>query len=391
MLYCLEGVDHPGFSVLNLVLPPKAEIRAEPRGDLLGGVTVLRGRGLADGEKVVDFTAIPYYAWQNRGIHDMTAWLIEDPKLLAGRNLDDPLRRPSSASTAHRRSRFAAIDPVYDTTQVAPPPDRREGPPWLYGDGELETWRLHVMRQRSRAVCRHVGYPGEFHEPSAVAVFRRTLPAGEKVEREIRLTAVGAVQVSLNGTTLLKAASQAQPHAVKLPHFAPGARGDLRIEVATTNGEPPAILIADGPASTARAGWEWSADGRNWGPVRAFPQTASGVPPHRAELPVVEVKPVAVDKAGYFDFGRTILARVSFRCAGSPVLVVGESLAEVGETRPAAHEQRTDLQATADGRWTSRHLLAFRYLNITGSKPTDVRAESVAYPVQYRGRVRLFR
>ena len=125
-------------------------------------------------------------------------------------------------SDAHRRSQFAVIDPVYSATQVAPPPDRKAGAPWLYGDGELETWRLHLMRQRSRAVCRHVGYPGEFHEPSAHAFFRRTLPAGQNGPQELRLTAVGAVTVSLNGTTLLKAAAQAQPHTVKLTPV-PGA------------------------------------------------------------------------------------------------------------------------------------------------------------------------
>jgi len=288
-------------------------------------------------------------------------------------------------SEAHRRSRFAQLDPVYDAKQVVPPRDLQDGAPWLYGDSELETWRLHVMRLRSRAVCRHVGYPGEFHEPSATAIFRRILPAGEKWPQELHLTAVGAVLVSVNGMPVLKAAGQSQPHTMKLAPPSGGDEMQLRIELANTNGEPPGILIPDGPASTAKAGWEWSVDGKAWGPVHSFPQTASGIPPHRSELPVVELKPVAVDKAGWIDFGRTILARVSFRCEGSPLLTVGESVAEVSEMRPAAHEQRTDLQHAADGRWISQHLLAFRYLKITGGTPADVKAEAVFYPVQYRG------
>jgi DUF1680 family protein len=35
-------------------------------GDLLGGVVAIRGR---------DFTAIPYYAWANRGTGPMRVWL----------------------------------------------------------------------------------------------------------------------------------------------------------------------------------------------------------------------------------------------------------------------------------------------------------------------------
>lgn len=84
IVYCLEGVDH-GFSVLDLVVPREAEIRSEHRADLLGGVTVIEGRGLADGKRPVTFTAVPYYAWQNRGVDEMAVWLIEDPeRALAG-------------------------------------------------------------------------------------------------------------------------------------------------------------------------------------------------------------------------------------------------------------------------------------------------------------------
>jgi len=77
VVYCLEGVDHD-FSVLNFVLPTDAEVRADYRKDLLGGVTVLQGRGLADGKRPVAFTAVPYYAWQNRGVDEMTVWLNEE-------------------------------------------------------------------------------------------------------------------------------------------------------------------------------------------------------------------------------------------------------------------------------------------------------------------------
>ncbi|MEI8376429.1 MAG: beta-L-arabinofuranosidase domain-containing protein [Planctomycetota bacterium] len=100
MLYCLEGVDNPGFSVLNMVLPAGADFGLQRRADLLGNVIVLHGTGLADGKNAVEFTAIPYYAWQNRGIHEMTAWLVENPRILAERDAEGPMRVPNPANLA---------------------------------------------------------------------------------------------------------------------------------------------------------------------------------------------------------------------------------------------------------------------------------------------------
>ncbi|MBN1395826.1 MAG: glycoside hydrolase family 127 protein, partial [Pirellulales bacterium] len=77
VVYCLEGVDHKDFSVLEMELPKDAAIEAVHRKDLLGGVTVLRGKGLDADKREVDWTAVPYHAWQNRGIDEMTVWLIE--------------------------------------------------------------------------------------------------------------------------------------------------------------------------------------------------------------------------------------------------------------------------------------------------------------------------
>ena len=79
VVYCVEAADNPGLSVSHLVLPAEAALSAEHRADLLGGVTVIRGKGLAGGKTPADFTAVPYYAWQNRGVGQMAVWLIENP------------------------------------------------------------------------------------------------------------------------------------------------------------------------------------------------------------------------------------------------------------------------------------------------------------------------
>lgn len=88
IVYCVEGLDHEG-EALNLALSDDAELRAEHRTDLLGGVTVLRGQALAvspgsDGSasaKPQELTAIPYCVWANRGVGQMQVWLPREPKL----------------------------------------------------------------------------------------------------------------------------------------------------------------------------------------------------------------------------------------------------------------------------------------------------------------------
>ena len=75
IVYCLEAVDHPGVDLLKVSLPRKAELAAEHRPSLLGGVTVLRAKGRDSRQRGVDLTAVPYYAWCNRGPGQMVVWL----------------------------------------------------------------------------------------------------------------------------------------------------------------------------------------------------------------------------------------------------------------------------------------------------------------------------
>jgi len=77
IIYCLEAIDHPDVDISRLVLPPKADLHAEHRADLLGGVTVLQGKALAEGKRQVALTAVPYYAWANREKGAMTVWFDE--------------------------------------------------------------------------------------------------------------------------------------------------------------------------------------------------------------------------------------------------------------------------------------------------------------------------
>ncbi len=94
LVYCLEGVDNAGVSLLDVRVDTTAPLVAEHRSDLLGGVTIIRAHGdvperaaepqplyrpLDDGRKgrgkPLQLLAIPYYAWCNRGPTEMTVWI----------------------------------------------------------------------------------------------------------------------------------------------------------------------------------------------------------------------------------------------------------------------------------------------------------------------------
>jgi DUF1680 family protein len=73
LVYCAEGIDNDG-SALDIVVPDGARLTAERRPDLLGGVTVLHGDVTNRQGRARRLTAIPYYAWSNRGPGQMEVW-----------------------------------------------------------------------------------------------------------------------------------------------------------------------------------------------------------------------------------------------------------------------------------------------------------------------------
>jgi len=83
IMYAAEWVDNPNGKVRNLMLPDTAIFTTEYRPDLLRGVTIVKSKAVAlafDKEGKVlkteqPFTAIPYYAWANRGRGEMIVWL----------------------------------------------------------------------------------------------------------------------------------------------------------------------------------------------------------------------------------------------------------------------------------------------------------------------------
>ena len=86
IVYAAEWPDNPKGQVRNLMLPDSERLTAEFKPGLLKGVTVVKGNAVAfayDAQGKVEkteqeFTAIPYYAWANRGRGPMMVWFPAD-------------------------------------------------------------------------------------------------------------------------------------------------------------------------------------------------------------------------------------------------------------------------------------------------------------------------
>jgi len=94
LIYCMEAADHQGVDVFDILLSPDTAFSPHFKPDLLGGVGVLRGKGLLrdksewerklyhiyqKGQKTKSkpfpITAIPYFAWANREPGKMLVWI----------------------------------------------------------------------------------------------------------------------------------------------------------------------------------------------------------------------------------------------------------------------------------------------------------------------------
>lgn len=88
LIYCAEWTDNNG-KASNIIIPDATVFSATYRPDLLNGVTVLNSqvpvitideKGSNVSTVTRNFTAIPYYAWANRGKGEMMVWFPQQVK-----------------------------------------------------------------------------------------------------------------------------------------------------------------------------------------------------------------------------------------------------------------------------------------------------------------------
>jgi alpha-L-rhamnosidase len=291
--------------------------------------------------------------------------------------------KTGAQTKAHEKSAFAVIDPTYNTVRPVPEPDVKTGAPWLYGDTELESWRLQLMRASSKKAARNGYFPGVFHQPVKRVTFRCPIPLSFSSQEKLVLRAIGDVVISSGGNKIYEGKNSEIGHIINLnKSFVKGKQVYIDL---STSAEPPALLIEEGPLATSNGKWQWNDNlSSGWIPACEYPQTKSGIAPHKAEIQEITLQPL-VTEGKLFDFGRELMARVSFYCKGKPSVIVGESVTEASDTVVSNHEQTLSLTREANGRWISDFPLAFRYLQIIGEDPSEVQAHAQFYPVQYRG------
>lgn len=78
IVYCMEACDQPDGEVFNKVLADATPLYPSFEQDLLGGVVTVRGKITKKQDNTINemnFKAIPYYAWNNRGKQAMAVWI----------------------------------------------------------------------------------------------------------------------------------------------------------------------------------------------------------------------------------------------------------------------------------------------------------------------------
>jgi DUF1680 family protein len=146
LVYCLEGIDHANL-VTNLVIPDDATFTAEHCDDLLSGITLLKGTGLAryknaKGENISlsrAITAVPYFAWGNRGVGEMAIWIARTEAVAnEGPHATLAARSNTSASTIFSYPPWHATPFYALNDQIDPAKDDKRKFSWADHKGTKE-------------------------------------------------------------------------------------------------------------------------------------------------------------------------------------------------------------------------------------------------------------
>ncbi len=74
LVYCIEQIDNDPADIFDMSIPERCEL-AEERTHILSGTVIVKGRAANKQGRAVDFKAIPYHLWANRGPTAMRVWI----------------------------------------------------------------------------------------------------------------------------------------------------------------------------------------------------------------------------------------------------------------------------------------------------------------------------
>ena len=352
-----------------------------------------------------------------------------------------------SLSKAHSQSEKIIIDPAYCSTEPVPceTVTSCDGY-WVYGDGELESYRLSVLRKAVGKAGLNVWYPGKYYSSTSNGTFRilvSELPLFKEGKRHyLRFKSNDASKVNVYLSTdddtakeenvLYRADTGGDVHFVETGDFE-GTYTYLNVSVdACIRNEndndlvPPALFIYNNSESSnldSEANkWEWSSadkSGERWSKCLVIMSSQDNAPHTAQEPSILMEQPKSLKVSGdsnLFDLNIEIYGRVVIKyhfkdgngvptesdVAAAPKLFVGESVEEAMDNDLSHQEQSTELtkitetisredgSSTSEGAETyvSEHLLAFRYLRIDvphGASLLSVACEASFRPAQYKG------
>ncbi len=284
-------------------------------------------------------------------------------------------------SKAHKLSKYAIIDPTYNSKTETPKSTVNEtSSSWIYGATELECWRLKVLQQRKDSAKLRVGYPGVFHLPYPEGSFRLLLEKPVTL-KSIRFRAVGEGKIIINNKPAGSFAASNDFHTISVDEITEITRIQFDLK---TEGEPIALLIDSKELSTSLKNWEWKSKDGDWEPAYHFPQNNQNVPPHKSEDPVMLLQPETVTN-NLYDFGRELLGYITVQSQEKPLIRAGESEKEALDVDNTIDEQSFEMEELSNGTWQTKSPLAFRYLYVEDKLKEDIHCKAVFHPVAYKG------
>ncbi len=79
LVYCLEQIDNDPADIFDISIPESCAL-AEEATHILNGTVIVKGRATDSRGRNVEFKAIPYHLWANRGATAMRVWLPRTDK-----------------------------------------------------------------------------------------------------------------------------------------------------------------------------------------------------------------------------------------------------------------------------------------------------------------------
>jgi DUF1680 family protein len=129
LVYCLEGPDNKDNRVQNITVSKTAPVEETFQASLLNGVNVIKTNGLStkkqlNSEELIkteqEVTAIPYYAWANRGASDMMVWVPYEA------SASKPQPAPTIASTSKVSSSLPNVKTIHSLVDQYDPVDSKD-------------------------------------------------------------------------------------------------------------------------------------------------------------------------------------------------------------------------------------------------------------------------